>query len=147
MTSVLDFLKLHVGKENINAPSPMMKWLNPVILSAEKGALSLRYKIRKEWTNPMGILHGGATAAIVDDTIGVTSFTYGEDHYYATINLNIDYLSSAKENDIIIAEATVIKKGRQFINAQCDIWNESKSRLIAKGYSNMFKTEVKIPTL
>lgn len=144
MNKKLEFLKQQVGKDVSQSPSNLMKWLNPVILFVEEGKMIMQYKVRKEWTNPMNILHGGATAAIIDDAIGVTTFTYADEQFYTTINLNIDYLSTAKESDIIIAETTVIKKGRQFINAHCEIWNEDRTRLIAKGHSNLFKTEVKV---
>jgi acyl-coenzyme A thioesterase 13 len=34
-----------------------MKWLNPVVLSAEEGQLEFQYTVREEWLNP-GNLHG-----------------------------------------------------------------------------------------
>ncbi|MFN6943553.1 MAG: PaaI family thioesterase [Cytophagaceae bacterium] len=142
MNQALAFLKEQL-KENASAsPSPLMRWLSPKILNVEEGKVELQYIVRNEMTNPMGILHGGATAAIIDDAIGVTTFTFGEKYYYATINLSIDYLSSVKEGEIIIAETSIVKKGKQFINAVCEIWNSDKSRLVAKGYSNLFKTEI-----
>jgi acyl-coenzyme A thioesterase 13 len=143
MNKALKFLKAQEGKDASLSPSALMRWLNPVLLSAEEGKLLLQYKVRKEWTNPMDVLHGGSTAAIIDDAIGVTTFSLGEDYFFTTINLNVDYFSTAKENDIILAETTIVKKGKQFINAKCVIWNQDKSRMIAQGISNLFKTEIK----
>lgn len=65
---------------------------------------------------------------------------------WATMKYVIDYFASAKEGEFLIAQTSITKKGRQFINAQCEIWNADKSRLIAKGSSNLFKTEVKRST-
>lgn len=48
-----------------------------------------------------------------------------------------------KVHDLLIAETSIIKRGRQFVRAQCKIWNEQKGRLIAKGSSKLFKTGVK----
>lgn len=135
-------LQSFIGKEFAASPSPFMHWLNPVILSAEEGRLSFKYIIRKEMTNPIGTLHGGVTAAVIDDIIGATMFSFGEPVFYTTINNVIDYFASAKEGDVIIAETSVLKKGKQIVNAQCEIWNEDKSRMIAKGYSNMMKTNL-----
>ncbi len=135
-------LQSFIGKEFTDTPSPFMKWLNPTILSAEEGHLEFQYKIRPEWLNPVGTLHGGISAAIVDDIIGATIISLNEPFFYTTINNVIDYFSSAKKEETIIAETRIVKKGKQFIHAQCEIWNEDKSRLIAKGSSNLFKIEM-----
>ena len=132
-------LQTFIGKEFTESPSPFMRWLNPIVISAEEGQIEFQYKVRPEWLNPMGNLHGGVTAAIMDDIIGATMFSLNEKSFITTINNAIDYFSTAKENDNIIAETKVIKRGKQFVNAQCEIWNADKSRLIARGNSNLFK--------
>ncbi len=135
----LAVLKSFTGKEFTASPSPFMKWLNPVVVSAEEGRIEFQYTVRKEWLNPMGNLHGGVTAAIIDDIIGATMFSLNEETFIVTINNSIDYFSTAKENDPIIAETKIIKRGKQFVNAECEIWNADKTRLIARGTSNLFK--------
>ena len=141
MNKALEFLKSQINKEALNSPSPLMRWLNPVIISVEEGTIIFEYIIRDEWLNPIGNLHGGISAAIVDDAIGATAYTYGESGFYSTINNSIDYFSSVKVGQKIIAKTSVIKKGKQLINAQCEIWNAEQSRLIARGYSNLLKIE------
>lgn len=135
----LSQLKQFIGKEFDQSPSPFMKWLNPIVISAEEGHLEFQYKVRPEWLNPVGNLHGGVTAAIIDDVIGATMFSLNEQSFITTINNVIDYFSTAKENDNIVAETTIIKRGKQFVNAQCEIWNADKTRLIARGTSNLYK--------
>ncbi len=137
------FLKAHIGREVSNSPSPFMNWLKPVMLLVQEGSLEFQYTVRKEMTNPFGTLHGGITAAMIDDAIGATLICYGEPFFHVTINLAVDYFAAAREGDIIIAKTTVVKKGKQLVNAQCDIWNADRSRLIAKGYTNLLKTEIK----
>ncbi|KFF09006.1 PaaI family thioesterase [Chryseobacterium luteum] len=132
-------LQQFIGKEFDQSPSPFMKWLNPIVVSAEEGCLQFRYTVRPEWLNPVGNLHGCVTAAIIDDIIGATMFSLNEDSFITTVNNVIDYFSTAKENDNIVAETKIIKRGRQFVNAQCEIWNADKTRLIARGTSNLFK--------
>lgn len=132
-------LRRFIGKEFTASPSPFMKWLNPIVISVEEGHLEFQYTVRPEWLNPMGNLHGGVTAAIFDDVIGATMFSLNEKTFIVTINNSIDYFSTAKENDNIVAETKIIKRGKQFVNAECEIWNADKSRLIARGTSNLFK--------
>lgn len=124
----LEVLRQHIGREFTHSPSPYMKWLRPIVLKAEQGQLSFQYTVRKEMTNPMGTLHRGVTSSIVDNIIGAAIFSFNE-----------DYFASAHEGDIIIADTNIIKKGKQMINAQCEIWNTDKTRMIARGYPNLLK--------
>ncbi len=139
----LEHMKSLIGKEFTDSPSPFMRWLNPIILSAEKGHLEFQYMIRLEWLNPIGNIHGGITAAIIDDALGATMFSLNEPTFYTTINNVIDYFSVGKEGENIIAETHITKLGKQFINATCEVWNADKTRLIAKGTSNLFKTDIR----
>lgn len=136
-------LKANIGIEVENSPSPFMNWLRPVMVSVEEGTLIFQHTIRKEMTNPFGTLHGGVTAAIIDDAIGATLIAYEEPNFYISVNLVIDYLSAAREGDIILAVTSITKKGSQVVNAQCEVWNADRTRLIAKGYTNLLKTEIK----
>lgn len=133
----LNFLRKSTGKVITNSPSNFMNWLAPVLVKAESGILVCQYTIRKEMTNPYGILHGGVTAGIIDDLIGATVFTMGLNDRYTTVNNYIDYFAPAAEGDEIIAETAIVKRGRTILNLQCELILPSKKRLIAKGYSNM----------
>jgi len=144
MNKVLGIFKSLVGKDSSESISPLMRWLNPILISAEEGQLEFSYVVREEMTNPMRSLHGGATAAIIDDAIGAAVFSLGNSHAYTTVNLAIDYFSSAKTGDTIFAKTSIVKKGNKIMNAQCEVWNEDFSRMIAKGHSNLIKTGVQL---
>jgi acyl-coenzyme A thioesterase 13 len=131
-----------VGQEFTASPSPFMHWLKPIVVSAESGKLAFQYLVRKDMTNPIGTLHGGVIAAIIDDILGATMFSLNEDHFYTTVNNVIDYFTPGREGEYIIAETSILKKGKQIVNAQCEVWNADKSRMIARGYSNLLKTNI-----
>jgi uncharacterized protein (TIGR00369 family) len=139
--SRLDSLKESIGKKSFDSPSPFSHWLKPIIREAEYGSLKCEFVVRKDMTNPMGMLHGGVSAGIIDDIIGATIFSMDLSHSFTTINNYIDYFAPAMEGDIIEAHTSVVKLGRQIINLQCEIWLPYKKRLIAKGYSNMIRIE------
>ena len=130
-----------IGKEFSNSPSPFSHWLKPIVRNAEAGALIFEYLVRLDMTNPIRVLHGGVSAGIIDDIIGATVFTMNLSHHYTTINNYIDYFAPAHEGDIIEARSSVIKRGKQIINLQCELWLPVKNRLIARGYSNMIRLE------
>jgi acyl-coenzyme A thioesterase 13 len=133
----LSFLRSFIGSEITGSPSPFMNWLQPVVISAEPGELMCSYVVRREMTNPMGTVHGGVLAGIIDDLIGATVYSLGLEHNFATINNSIDYFAPAFEGDLIVAKTTIIKKGRTIINLHCEITLPQKNRLIAAGSSNM----------
>ncbi|MFM7024352.1 MAG: PaaI family thioesterase [Flavobacteriales bacterium] len=139
---VLKMLQSNVGNVVQGSPSQFMNWLKPTILKAERGNITLQYVVRHEMTNAMGNLHGGVTSGIVDDILGAAVFSLGEPHFFATINLSVDYLSAVKNGETIIAKGEVLKKGKQLIHAQCEIWNADQTRIVARGQSNLLKTEI-----
>ncbi|RYZ80972.1 MAG: PaaI family thioesterase [Proteobacteria bacterium] len=120
-----------------------MNWLQPKVVSVEHGKLVFSHAIRPEMTNPFGTLHGGVTAAIIDDAIGATLISFGEPFHYVTVNLTIDYFASARSGDVILAETNIIKKGKTIVNAEGSIWNDDRTKLLARGYTNLIKTEIK----
>ncbi|GEP93543.1 uncharacterized domain 1-containing protein [Chitinophaga terrae (ex Kim and Jung 2007)] len=144
-TDQLAVLKQYINQEFSASPSPFMRWLSPVILAADTGKLTFSYVVRDEMLNPSGVLHGGVTAAIMDDIIGATMFTLNEQHYYTTINNVIDYFAVAKKGETIIADTSIVRKGKQMANVQCEIWNEDRTKLLAKGSSNLLQINVKKP--
>ena len=139
--SRIDIMKQFIGKKTFESPSPFSHWLKPIIKEVSYGSLICEFTIRKDMTNPMGMLHGGVSAGIIDDIIGATIYSMDLSHQFTTINNYIDYFSPSMEGDIIEARTTVIKLGRLIINLQCEIWLPSNKRLIARGYSNMIRIE------
>ncbi len=144
MNKSLAHLKSVLEKDSSKSPSPLMRWLNPTLISISPGELEFSYVVREEMTNPMGILHGGTTAAIIDDAVGAAVFSLGKTHAYTTVNLAVDYFSTAKVGDTIIAITSIVKNGNQIVNTHCEIWNADKTRMIAKGSSNLIKTATEI---
>lgn len=141
MNKALTILKSWIGKDSSASISPLMRWLNPTLLKVEEGELEFSYVIREEMTNPMGILHGGTTAAIIDDAVGAAVWSLGKPHMYTTVNLAVDYFASAKAGETIIAKTSITKNGNQIINTACELWNGDRSRMLAKGHSNLIKID------
>ena len=139
---VVQKLKEIVGLPFSSSPSHFGRWFNGILLDVEKGSLTFSFVVREDMTNPIGTLHGGATAGIIDDIIGLTAATFGHEFFYVTINLSIDYLSGARVGDIIIAKSQTVREGRNISNIECAV-KHLDGKIIAKGSSNMVKTEIK----
>ncbi len=132
-----------IGKtaQEANSPSPWGKLLNPTLLSAAKGSLTVSLLVREELTNPGGIMHGGAIAGLIDEVIGMTTFTLEKQGFYVAMNLNIDFLKPGVLGETITATANVIKDGRNVAHFECHVYNPDK-KLLAKASSNLMLTQI-----
>lgn len=126
-----------------DSPSPFGRWLNGTIRAAEQGRLVADFTIRDEMTNPAGVLHGGAAAAILDDLIGAMVFAMGRDYAYTSVNLAIDFLHAAYKGDTVLATAEVIRAGKNIIHCEGRI-SATDGKLIAKCTTNLIQTSIKI---
>jgi len=136
MNEIVEYLKTKIGTVVTDSPSAAGRWLAGKLLEVEAGKLKVEYTVRPEMTNPIMLLHGGMTALMIDDIIGATVFTLNSNIMYITVNLNIDYLSSAKEGDKVIAESGIVRKGRSVINAEAVLKSENGT-IIARATSNL----------
>lgn len=141
---VLEYFKSNIGKYSAEmSPSPLGRWLNGKLIAVEEGSLTVEFVIREEMTNPGKILHGGVTASMLDDVMGMTVFSLGRDSFYTTINLSIDYLLPAKVGDVVYVKSKVIRAGKTVINMECEVRN-SEHKIIAKCTSNLVATGIKM---
>lgn len=115
-------------------------WLNASIAAInEVGDLQLDFTVRPEMLNPMGALHGGAIAAIVDEVLGFQLFLKAaEDTAYVSMTMNIDFLRAAQEGEVIRAVPEVVRIGKRTANVRCTLYNKA-NQAIAQGVSNFIR--------
>lgn len=142
--SILEILRAHINRKFTFSPSPFTLWLDPIIRKVEVGSLTFEYEVRKNMTNPIKTLHGGAIAGIMDDIIGATVYSLGLKDLFTTVNLTVDYFAPSTEGNILLANTEIIKKGRQIIHVVCELRLKNNQKLLARGTSNLIKVERKI---
>jgi uncharacterized protein (TIGR00369 family) len=74
-----------------------------------------------------GVVHGGILAALADTAAAIAAYTVvprGEE--LATLELKINYLEPVPGGRIK-ADARVLRRGRNFVVTECEIYNESGS--------------------
>lgn len=132
-------------KENIGKPmglsSPIGKWLNGILVEAGEGYLVAEYEVRPDFLNPMGVMHGGVYAVMMDDLMGAVVFSLDNEFLFTTVNLAVDYLSSAKSGEKVRLKAEVIKAGKNIIHCECKLYNLG-GKLLTKSISNLAKTHI-----
>jgi uncharacterized protein (TIGR00369 family) len=115
-----------------------------VLAKIESGSVVLHYPLRPEMFNPMNTLHGGLTAAIVDDAVGVALFSLGKENFHSTIQNTIDYLAPVFKQEYLVVKAYIIKNGKNLVHGRCDIYDEKGQKLLATGTSNLMDVGIPI---
>jgi len=141
----LELIATKINQSLADSPGPVSRWLNGTLLDVGYGYLKVKFLVREDMTNPMGILHGGIAATILDEMAGANTYFLGRENAFTTVNLNCDYLHSAKIGESIIAESTVIRAGNNIVHCECKITNE-EGLVVAKCATNLIKTSIKLST-
>ncbi|AQG82460.1 PaaI family thioesterase [Spirosoma montaniterrae] len=141
----LDYFRSQIGRDMSSSISPVGRWLNGTLRAAEYGKLIVDYTIREEMTNPAGVLHGGAAAAILDDLVGAMVFALGREYAYTSVNLNIDFLHAARLGDVVTATTEVIRAGKNIIHCEGRII-AADGKIIAKCATNLIQTSIRLST-
>lgn len=139
----LEFFRAHIGQDMSGSISPLGRWLNGTIREVDYGRLMADFTIRAEMTNPVGVLHGGAATAILDDLIGAMVYSLGREYAYTSVNLTIDFLQSARKGDVVTATAEVIREGKNIVHCEGRIL-ASTGKIVAKCATNLIQTSVKM---
>ncbi|CCH54703.1 thioesterase superfamily protein [Fibrisoma limi BUZ 3] len=140
----LDFFRSLIGQSTQHSPSPFGRWLHGTLQSVEPNRMVATYAVREEMTNPTGVLHGGAAAAIMDELVGMTVYALGREYAYTSVNLNVDFLSAARLNDVLTATAQIVRAGKNIIHCEATI-TAADGKIIAKCATNLLQTSVRLP--
>lgn len=99
--------------------------------SLGKGRAVLRMDVKERHRQIHDVVHGGVLAALADTAAAIAAYTaVPEGTEIVTIELKINYLIPVPRGRIR-AEATVLRAGRNFVVAECEIRTQ-KGELAAK---------------
>ncbi len=100
--------------------------------SIEPGRARLSVEVRQELRQLQGVMHGGATASLIDTAVAFAIMSVSEPgDRFTTVEMKVNYLSAIREGRIV-ADARLLRDGRRIIVAECDV-HDAKGRLAAKG--------------
>ena len=137
---VLDFLRKHVGRNAAELPSSMGlgRWLNARLEALEDdGHVRLSFEVRDDMLNPLGMVHGGAFCAIVDEVMGMQLYLLNEGgNPFVSIGLHIDFLHKCLPGDRIVAVPRLTRIGRTTAHLTCDLFSENSGKLFVKASSS-----------
>ena len=133
--SGLDLMQKFAAREL--PPPPIIAMLEGEIVTAERGRVVFALTPQEWMFNPIGSVHGGIAATLLDSCMGCAVHTVlPAGTGYATGDLHIRYLRAmTTETGRVLAEGTVIHAGRRQATADSRLTVESTGKLIATGTS------------
>lgn len=144
MNKRIEFFRAQIGKDKWQFEYPLMDWLKAQVIEVEEGEVKIQFTVENYMLNPIGILHGGITATMLDEVMGAASFTLGRPTGFATINMNVDYLKPAKVGDKVYGVGKVLRSGKTILHLESKII-DVEQRVLAKATANMIATSVNVP--
>lgn len=88
---------------------------------------------KPELEQPMGIVHGGAIATLVDAVVvPAIGSAYGPEVGFSTIDMHVQYLSALVKEDAV-AEGIVVKRGRTIVFCEANVHGRTSGKPLARG--------------
>jgi uncharacterized protein (TIGR00369 family) len=112
--------------------SPVTDPWEPLYSRRRLDGLDLLFAVRAAHCNSRGFLHGGVLASLCDNVMGLSlgAVLDNANANIVTLNLTLDYLGSAKIDDIVLIEPRVIRAGGSI--GVCDALTKSGDKIIAR---------------
>jgi uncharacterized protein (TIGR00369 family) len=112
-------------------------------VDVEKGWVRVAYDTTQTLANRFGAIHGGMTAAMMDDVISLAAgLTIEWGQITPTLEMKVSYVAQGKPGIRLIAEARTVRRGGTVIFLEADLKDEA-GKLIATASSTVMITPVK----
>ncbi len=110
---------------------PMYRLVGMEAVEIGPGRSRFRLPFRKELTQPFGVMHGGALAAIADSAVAVALWgLVGADKVFTTIEMKINFIAPVASGEVI-AEGNIVHCGRRTAIGDVTL-KDANGRLVGK---------------
>lgn len=117
---------------------PFAQLLGIEMADIKPGEAVMKLKMRDELRQPHGVMHGGATASIIDSAMAFAIITrLAEGEKATTVDLTVHYLRPVSEGEITCT-AKVVRAGRRILTVSAEVVNE-EGKLVATALSTYTK--------
>lgn len=103
------------------------RWLNPEILKMDEGYCQLKLKVRGEFLNGVGTLHGGIIYGIADVAFAYASNSHNR--LAVALDVSISYPNAGYIGDDLLIEAKEIFLGERTAMYQVTVVNQENKLL------------------
>jgi len=117
---------------------PYPSFIGIELVDFKFGEATVKLKMRDELRQPYGVLHGGATASLIDTATAFACIScLAEGEQTVTIDLTIHYLRPHTDGEIFCT-AKVVRNGKRIQTVSAEVINE-QGKLIATALSTYTK--------
>ncbi|MFC1919591.1 PaaI family thioesterase [Chloroflexota bacterium] len=109
--------------------SPYAVYMGMKIEELSRGYARVNMKMREEFLNWDGMVHGGVISSLIDQAFGNSLNTL--ENVYIAVQLNVNFISAPSVDDTIYAESKVVRAGRSVGITEMTA-SDSKGKVIAK---------------
>ena len=120
-------------------PAPVAEVLGFEVREVERGRVTFAMKPQEQHYNPIGMVHGGVTATLLDTVMGCALHsTLPEGVGYSTVDISVRYLRPVTvQTGEVVATGTLVHKGRRTATAEATLVEASTGRLLATATSSL----------
>ena len=108
--------------EKMMATDYCSQWMGIEPVSLEEGKCKIKMTVHKEMLNGFGILHGGIAYAFADSAFAFASNSFGR--VAVSVTGSMSFAKSAKEGEILFAEAIALNVGHKTAEFDVNVSNE-----------------------
>ena len=129
----------------LKRPAPAAEVMGQELLEVdvERGTVRVAYNTTPQLANRFGAIHGGMTAAMMDDIISLAAglqIEWGQ--ITPTLEMKVSYIKQGKPGSRLVAEARTIRRGSKVIFLEADLKDE-EGALIATASSTVAVSTMK----
>ena len=123
-----------------------MKTLGAEIESVKPGTVTLTCPFAEGLTQQHGLLHGGVLASLADVACGYAALSMmPADREVLTVEFKVNFLKPAK-TERLVAIGQVLHSGRTLTVCEGTVFDETRTRVIARMMTTMMSVESPKPT-
>jgi uncharacterized protein (TIGR00369 family) len=117
---------------------PFSKLLGMELAEIAPGRATVKMAMREELKQPSHLLHGGATASLIDTaTAFAVASTFSKGENAATVDLTVHFLRPVTEGSVR-CDAKVLRAGKRLITVSAEVFNDDE-KLIATALTTYSK--------
>jgi uncharacterized protein (TIGR00369 family) len=133
----LDYLRAVVAGDLPRPPISLTMNMRPTEL--EEGRVIFAGEPGEEHYNPIGVVHGGYAATILDSALGcAVHTTLPAGVAYTSLGLEVKYVRPiTRDTGSVLAEGIVVHRGRRQATAEARLTAEDTGKLLATGTSTL----------
>ena len=117
--------------------TPYLRHLGIELVEIEHGKAVMKMPMKDDLRQPYGLLHGGATASLIDTATAFAVVSVTPEDKCTTVDLTVHYLRPVID-ETTICTATIVRAGKRLITVSAEVHNEH-GKLIATALSTYAK--------